>query len=39
MSIGGTMQGLDLRGTILLILGALLGLSLQNLKKEVQTHE
>ena len=39
MSIGGTMQGLDLRGTILLILGALLGLSLQNLKKEVKSHE
>ncbi len=39
MSIGGTMQGLDLRGTILLILGALLGLSLQNLKKEVKSNE
>lgn len=39
MSIGGTMQGLDLRGTVLLIIGALLGLSLQNLKKEVKAHE
>jgi hypothetical protein len=39
MSIGGTMQGLDLRGTILLIIGALLGLSLQNLKKEGKAHE
>ncbi len=34
MSLGGTMQGLDLRGSILLIIGALLGLSLQHLKKQ-----
>jgi hypothetical protein len=34
MSFGGTMQGLDLRGTILLLLGAFLALGLQELKKE-----
>ena len=39
MSFGGTMQGLDLRGTILLLLGAFLALGLQELKKEDIVYE
>lgn len=39
MSFGGTMQGLDLRGTILLLLGSFLALGLQELKKENVVYE
>ena len=39
MSFGGTMQGLDLRGTILLLLGSFIALGLQELKKENVTYE
>ena len=39
MSFGGTMQGLDLRGTVLLLLGAFLALGLQELKKEDIVYE
>lgn len=39
MSIGGTMQGLDLRGTILLLLSSFLALGLHELRKENNSYE
>ncbi len=38
MSFGGTMQGLDLRGSILLLLGAFMALGLNEFRNENQFH-
>lgn len=39
MSFGGTMQGLDLRGALLLLLGGFVALVLQEIKKENTSYE
>ena len=39
LSIGGTMQGVNLRGYILFLLGALLSVSIFYLKQQIEKHE
>ena len=39
LSIGGTIQGVNLRGYILFLLGALLSVSIFYLQQEIKKHE